>query len=32
VLQEVIKDGSKYGLKSELFSGLPQRRIVVEFR
>ncbi|XP_048209816.1 probable arginine--tRNA ligase, mitochondrial [Perognathus longimembris pacificus] len=31
VLQQVIKDGSKYGLKSELFSGLPQRRIVVDF-
>ncbi|XP_070306246.1 probable arginine--tRNA ligase, mitochondrial isoform X1 [Odocoileus virginianus] len=31
VLQQVIEDGSKYGLKSELFSGLPQRRIVVEF-
>ncbi|MXQ88707.1 hypothetical protein E5288_WYG003328 [Bos mutus] len=31
VLQQVIEDGSKYGLKSELFSGLPQKRIVVEF-
>ncbi|XP_061063374.1 probable arginine--tRNA ligase, mitochondrial isoform X4 [Eubalaena glacialis] len=31
VLQEVIEDGSKYGLKSELFSGLPQKKIVVEF-
>uniref|UniRef100_A0A8C0YSL6 Probable arginine--tRNA ligase, mitochondrial n=1 Tax=Canis lupus familiaris TaxID=9615 RepID=A0A8C0YSL6_CANLF len=31
VLQQVIKDGSKYGLKSELFSGLPQKKIVVEF-
>ncbi|XP_058163115.1 probable arginine--tRNA ligase, mitochondrial isoform X2 [Dasypus novemcinctus] len=31
VLQRVIEDGSKYGLKSELFSGLPQRRVVVEF-
>ncbi|XP_036895258.1 probable arginine--tRNA ligase, mitochondrial [Sturnira hondurensis] len=30
VLNQVIKDGSKYGLKSELFSGLPQK-IVVEF-
>ncbi|XP_058516909.1 probable arginine--tRNA ligase, mitochondrial isoform X2 [Ochotona princeps] len=31
VLQQVIQDGSKYGLKSELFSGLPQKKIVVEF-
>ncbi|XP_034526650.1 probable arginine--tRNA ligase, mitochondrial [Ailuropoda melanoleuca] len=31
VLQQVINDGSKYGLKSELFSGLPQKKIVVEF-
>ncbi|KAF6365162.1 arginyl-tRNA synthetase 2, mitochondrial [Rhinolophus ferrumequinum] len=31
VLQQVIKDGSKYGLKSELFSGLSQKKIVVEF-
>ncbi|KAF0871054.1 SYRM protein, partial [Crocuta crocuta] len=31
VLQQVIKDGSKYGLKSELFSGLPQKKIMVEF-
>ncbi|XP_021498362.1 probable arginine--tRNA ligase, mitochondrial isoform X2 [Meriones unguiculatus] len=31
VLQQVTEDGSKYGLKSELFSGLPQERIVVEF-
>uniref|UniRef100_A0A8I5T357 Probable arginine--tRNA ligase, mitochondrial n=2 Tax=Pongo abelii TaxID=9601 RepID=A0A8I5T357_PONAB len=31
VLQQVIEDGSKYGLKSELFSGLPQKKIVVEF-
>ncbi|XP_042535537.1 probable arginine--tRNA ligase, mitochondrial [Dipodomys spectabilis] len=31
VLQQVIKDGSKYGLKSELFAGLPQRNIVVDF-
>ncbi|KAM7240473.1 hypothetical protein CapIbe_008379 [Capra ibex] len=31
VLQQVTEDGSKYGLKSELFSGLPQKRIVVEF-
>ncbi|XP_032449099.1 probable arginine--tRNA ligase, mitochondrial isoform X2 [Lynx canadensis] len=31
VLQQVTKDGSKYGLNSELFSGLPQKKIVVEF-
>ncbi|XP_057646492.1 probable arginine--tRNA ligase, mitochondrial isoform X3 [Chionomys nivalis] len=31
VLQQVTEDGSKYGLKSELFSGLPLRRVVVEF-
>ncbi|XP_011365679.1 probable arginine--tRNA ligase, mitochondrial [Pteropus vampyrus] len=31
VLQQVIKDGSEYGLKSELFSGLSQKKIVVEF-
>ncbi|XP_008066064.1 probable arginine--tRNA ligase, mitochondrial [Carlito syrichta] len=31
VLQQVIEDGSRYGLKSELFSGLPQKKIVVEF-
>ncbi|XP_027457127.1 probable arginine--tRNA ligase, mitochondrial isoform X3 [Zalophus californianus] len=31
VLQQVINDGSKYGLKSELFSGLPQKKIVIEF-
>ncbi|XP_041523576.1 probable arginine--tRNA ligase, mitochondrial isoform X1 [Microtus oregoni] len=31
VLQQVTEDGSKYGLKSELFSGLPLKRIVVEF-
>ncbi|XP_005377788.1 PREDICTED: probable arginine--tRNA ligase, mitochondrial [Chinchilla lanigera] len=31
VLQQVIEDGSKYGLKSELFSGLPRRKVVVEF-
>ncbi|XP_012933417.1 probable arginine--tRNA ligase, mitochondrial isoform X4 [Heterocephalus glaber] len=31
VLQQVVEDGSKYGLKSELFSGLPQRKIIVEF-
>ncbi|KAM5257285.1 putative arginine--tRNA ligase, mitochondrial [Ctenodactylus gundi] len=31
VLQQVIDDGSKYGLKSELFSGLPQRKVVIDF-
>ncbi|XP_031311880.2 probable arginine--tRNA ligase, mitochondrial isoform X2 [Camelus dromedarius] len=31
VLQQVMEDGSKYGLKSELFSGLPQKKIIVEF-
>ncbi|XP_077018502.1 putative arginine--tRNA ligase, mitochondrial isoform X2 [Tamandua tetradactyla] len=31
VLQQVIEDGSNYGLKSELFSGLPQEKVVVEF-
>ncbi|XP_033619270.1 probable arginine--tRNA ligase, mitochondrial isoform X2 [Fukomys damarensis] len=31
VLQQVIEDGSNYGLKSELFSSLPQRKIIVEF-
>ncbi|XP_013005465.1 probable arginine--tRNA ligase, mitochondrial isoform X1 [Cavia porcellus] len=31
VLQQVIEDGSKYGLKSELFCGLPQRKVIVEF-
>uniref|UniRef100_A0A2K6DYX4 Probable arginine--tRNA ligase, mitochondrial n=1 Tax=Macaca nemestrina TaxID=9545 RepID=A0A2K6DYX4_MACNE len=30
VLQQVIEDGSKYGLKSELFSGLPRKKIVNE--
>ncbi|XP_044865699.1 probable arginine--tRNA ligase, mitochondrial isoform X2 [Mauremys mutica] len=31
VLQQVFKDGSEYGIKSELFSVLPRRKIVVEF-
>ncbi|XP_060061480.1 probable arginine--tRNA ligase, mitochondrial isoform X2 [Erinaceus europaeus] len=31
VLQQVKEDGSKYGFRSELFSGLPQKKIVVEF-
>ncbi|EMP24413.1 Putative arginyl-tRNA synthetase [Chelonia mydas] len=32
VLQQVFKDGSEYGIKSELFSTLPRRKIVIEFR
>ncbi|CAI5769805.1 probable arginine--tRNA ligase, mitochondrial [Podarcis lilfordi] len=31
VLQQVFEDGSKYGIKSELFSGLPKRKILIEF-
>ncbi|TFK12644.1 Myosin regulatory light polypeptide 9 [Platysternon megacephalum] len=31
VLQQVFKDGSDYGIKSELLSTLPRRKIVVEF-
>ncbi|KAM7173484.1 putative arginine--tRNA ligase, mitochondrial isoform 3-T3 [Macrochelys suwanniensis] len=31
VLQQVFKDGSEYGIKSELFSTLPRRKIVIEF-
>ncbi|XP_037698554.1 probable arginine--tRNA ligase, mitochondrial isoform X2 [Choloepus didactylus] len=31
VLKQVIEDDSKYGLKSEFFSGLPQKKVVVEF-
>ncbi|KAG8524476.1 putative arginine--tRNA ligase, mitochondrial [Galemys pyrenaicus] len=31
VLQQVIQDGSSYGLESELFSDLPQKKVVVEF-
>ncbi|XP_006870691.1 PREDICTED: probable arginine--tRNA ligase, mitochondrial [Chrysochloris asiatica] len=31
VLQKVIEDGPKYGLKSELFFGFPHKKIVVEF-
>ncbi|XP_060092868.1 probable arginine--tRNA ligase, mitochondrial [Heteronotia binoei] len=31
VLQQVFKDGSEYGIKSELFSGLPRRKILIEF-
>ncbi|XP_062980978.1 probable arginine--tRNA ligase, mitochondrial isoform X1 [Elgaria multicarinata webbii] len=31
VLQQVFEDGSQYGIKSELFSGLPKRKILIEF-
>ncbi|XP_025061036.1 probable arginine--tRNA ligase, mitochondrial isoform X2 [Alligator sinensis] len=31
VLQHVLNDGSEYGIRSELFSALPKRKIVVEF-
>ncbi|XP_063006695.1 probable arginine--tRNA ligase, mitochondrial isoform X3 [Melospiza melodia melodia] len=31
VLQQVWKDGSKYGVKSELFSTVPRQKAVVEF-
>ncbi|KAF2987253.1 hypothetical protein EK904_000064 [Melospiza melodia maxima] len=31
VLQQVWKDGSKYGVKSELFSRVPRQKAVVEF-
>ncbi|CAM4534170.1 unnamed protein product [Caretta caretta] len=31
VLQQVFKDGSEYGIKSELFSTLPRGKIVIEF-
>ncbi|XP_066468671.1 probable arginine--tRNA ligase, mitochondrial [Tiliqua scincoides] len=31
VLQKVREDGSQYGIKSELFSQLPKRKILVEF-
>uniref|UniRef100_A0A8C0G6G6 Probable arginine--tRNA ligase, mitochondrial n=1 Tax=Chelonoidis abingdonii TaxID=106734 RepID=A0A8C0G6G6_CHEAB len=31
VLQQVFKDGSEYGIKSELFSTLPRRKIIIEF-
>ncbi|KAJ6665787.1 hypothetical protein lerEdw1_001259 [Lerista edwardsae] len=31
VLQKVLEDGSQYGLKSELFSQLPKRKILIEF-
>ncbi|KAF7246979.1 putative arginine--tRNA ligase, mitochondrial [Varanus komodoensis] len=31
VLQQVFEDGSQYGIKSELLSGLPKGNILVEF-
>ncbi|NXS62331.1 SYRM protein, partial [Brachypteracias leptosomus] len=31
VLQQVLKDGSKYGVKSELFSTVPRQKAVIEF-
>ncbi|XP_068793844.1 probable arginine--tRNA ligase, mitochondrial isoform X2 [Struthio camelus] len=31
VLQQVLKDGSEYGIKSELFSTVPRQKAVVEF-
>ncbi|KAH0622135.1 hypothetical protein JD844_024160 [Phrynosoma platyrhinos] len=31
VLQQVFEDGPQYGLKSELFTGLPPQKIVIEF-
>ncbi|NWU78299.1 SYRM protein, partial [Onychorhynchus coronatus] len=31
VLQQVFKDGSEYGVKSELFSTVPRQKAVVEF-
>ncbi|KAJ7341720.1 hypothetical protein JRQ81_006547 [Phrynocephalus forsythii] len=31
VLQQVFEDGPKYGLKSELFLGLPKGKVLVEF-
>ncbi|XP_053143270.1 probable arginine--tRNA ligase, mitochondrial isoform X2 [Hemicordylus capensis] len=31
VLQHVFEDGSQYGIRSELFSKLPKRKILVEF-
>ncbi|XP_072498887.1 probable arginine--tRNA ligase, mitochondrial isoform X2 [Notamacropus eugenii] len=31
VLQQVFEDGANYGLKSELFSGLPKNKVLVEF-
>ncbi|XP_031408397.1 probable arginine--tRNA ligase, mitochondrial isoform X2 [Meleagris gallopavo] len=31
VLQQVLKDGTRYGTKSELFSTVPKQKAVVEF-
>ncbi|XP_049674164.1 probable arginine--tRNA ligase, mitochondrial isoform X3 [Accipiter gentilis] len=31
VLQQVLKDGSQYGVKSELFSAVPRQKAVIEF-
>ncbi|KAM9196578.1 putative arginine--tRNA ligase, mitochondrial isoform 3-T3 [Mergus octosetaceus] len=31
VLQQVLKDGSEYGIKSELFSMVPRQKAVIEF-
>ncbi|NXM71947.1 SYRM protein, partial [Serilophus lunatus] len=31
VLQQVLKDGSEYGVKSELFSTMPRQKAVIEF-
>ncbi|KGL82751.1 hypothetical protein N309_05229, partial [Tinamus guttatus] len=31
VLQQVLKDGSEYGIKSELFSTVPRQKAVIEF-
>ncbi|KFV02063.1 hypothetical protein N339_11707, partial [Pterocles gutturalis] len=31
VLQQVLKDGSEYGVKSELFSAAPRQKTVIEF-
>ncbi|XP_026700264.1 probable arginine--tRNA ligase, mitochondrial isoform X1 [Athene cunicularia] len=31
VLQQVLKDGSEYGVKSELFSTVPKQKAVIEF-
>ncbi|XP_015668337.1 probable arginine--tRNA ligase, mitochondrial [Protobothrops mucrosquamatus] len=31
VLQQVFEDGSEYGIKSELFSGLPNKKVLIDF-
>ncbi|KAM6433681.1 putative arginine--tRNA ligase, mitochondrial isoform 2-T2 [Rhynochetos jubatus] len=31
VLQQVLKDGSEYGVRSELFSTVPRQKAVIEF-